>query len=143
MYVLKGKPLGINEMPWRRMFTTVTLALAILALVGSIVGVLIVGVPAVGGFLTGLGLVYLSFSIGISIALLTEKKSMKTAAAALAASYPFKILVFTGLLIFSPIPDDFRNGWFLAGAVMALLIQLALETKIIAKQRILYFDSVG
>ncbi|MFW0119443.1 hypothetical protein ACN08Y_05920 [Rothia sp. P5764] len=120
-----------------------TLALAILALVGSIVGVVIAGYPAAGAFLVGLGLVYLSFFIGILIALLTEKKSMKTAAVALAASYPFKILVFTGLLIFLPIPDGFRNGWLLAGAVTGLLVQLALETKIITKQRILYFDSVG
>lgn len=140
---MAGKPLAVNEMPWRKMFSSITLALAILALVGSIVGVLVAGIPAVGGFLTGLGLVYLSFSIGISIALLTEKKSMKTAAVALAASYPFKILVFTGLLIFAPIPDTFRNGWLLTGAVIALLIQLGLEAKIITKQRILYFDSVG
>ncbi|MFW0168838.1 hypothetical protein [Rothia sp. P4278] len=138
-----GKPLKVNEMPWRRMLTCVTLALAILALVGSIVGVVIAGYPAAGAFLVGLGLVYLSFFIGVLIALLTEKKSMKTAAVALAASYPFKILVFTGLLIFLPIPDGFRNGWLLAGAVTGLLVQLALETKIITKQRILYFDSVG
>lgn len=143
MDVVVGKPLGINEMPWRKMLASITVALAILALIGSIVGVLIAGFSAAGGFLTGLGLVYLSFSTGILILLLAEKKSMKTAAVALVASYPFKILVFTGLLLYFPLPDSLRNGWLLAGAVAGLAIQLVLETKIITKQRILYFDSVG
>lgn len=140
---MKAKPLGINEMPWRKIFRDVSLALAILALVGTIVGVLIAGKPAAGGFLTGLTLVYLSFAVGIMVVIPAEKKSMKAAAAALAAMYPFKILVFTGLLVFAPIPQDFRNGWLMAGALVALAAQLVIETKIISKQRILYFDSVG
>ncbi len=140
---MKAKPLGINEMPWRKIFRDVSLALAILALVGTIVGVLIAGKPAAGGFLTGLTLVYLSFAVGVMVVIPAEKKSMKAAAAALAAMYPFKILVFTGLLVFAPIPQDFRNGWLLTGALVALAAQLVIETKIISKQRILYFDSVG
>lgn len=140
---MRAKPLGINEMPWRKIFRDVSLALAILALVGTIVGVLIAGKPAAGGFLTGLTLVYLSFAVGIMVVIPAEKKSMKAAAAALAAMYPFKILVFTGLLVFAPIPQDFRNGWLLTGALVALATQLVIETKIISKQRILYFDSVG
>ncbi|MDO4821970.1 MAG: hypothetical protein Q4A03_08060 [Rothia sp. (in: high G+C Gram-positive bacteria)] len=135
--------MGINEMPWRKIFRDVSLALAILALVGTIVGVLIAGKPAAGGFLTGLTLVYLSFAVGIMVVIPAEKKSMKAAAAALAAMYPFKILVFTGLLVFAPIPHDFRNGWLMTGALVALAAQLVIETKIISKQRILYFDSVG
>ncbi|WP_237236637.1 hypothetical protein [Rothia nasimurium] len=135
--------MGINEMPWRKIFRDVSLALAILALVGTIVGVLIAGKPAAGGFLTGLTLVYLSFAVGVMVVIPAEKKSMKAAAAALAAMYPFKILVFTGLLVFAPIPQDFRNGWLLTGALVALAAQLVIETKIISKQRILYFDSVG
>lgn len=135
--------MGINEMPWRKIFRDVSLALAILALVGTIVGVLIAGKPAAGGFLTGLTLVYLSFAVGIMVVIPAEKKSMKAAAAALAAMYPFKILVFTGLLVFAPIPQDFRNGWLMTGALVALAAQLVVETKIISKQRILYFDSVG
>ena len=137
------KPLGVNEMPWLKIFRSVSLALAILALVGTIVGVLIAGKPAAGGFLTGLTLVYLSFAVGIMVVIPAEKKSMKAAAAALAAMYPFKIMVFTGLLVFAPIPQNFRNGWLLTGAVLALMAQLVIETKIISKQRILYFDSVG
>ncbi|WHS51159.1 hypothetical protein QM007_04075 [Rothia sp. SD9660Na] len=130
-------------MPWQKIFRDVSLALAILALVGTIVGVLIAGKPAAGGVLTGLTLVYLSFAVGIMVVIPAEKKSMKAAAAALAAMYPFKILVFTGLLVFAPIPQDFRNGWLLTGALVALAAQLVIETKIISKQRILYFDSVG
>lgn len=130
-------------MPWQKIFRDVSLALAILALVGTIVGVLIAGKPAAGGVLTGLTLVYLSFAVGIMVVIPAEKKSMKAAAAALAAMYPFKILVFTGLLVFAPIPQDFRNGWLLVGALVALAAQLVIETKIISKQRILYFDSVG
>ncbi len=129
-------------MPWQKIFRDVSLALAILALVGTIVGVLIAGKPAAGGVLTGLTLVYLSFAVGIMVVIPAEKKSMKAAAAALAAMYPFKILVFTGLLVLAPIPQDFRNGWLLTGALVALAAQLVIETKIISKQRILYFDSV-
>ncbi|WP_421082880.1 hypothetical protein [Rothia nasimurium] len=104
---------------------------------------LIGGKSAAGGYITGLALVYLSFLVAISIVIFAEKKSMKAAAISLVVAYPFKMVVLTSLLIFSPIPDDFRNGWFLAGAVLGLGTQLVMEVKIIAKQRILYFDSVG
>ncbi|WP_237224821.1 hypothetical protein [Rothia nasisuis] len=139
----RNKPLGIGELPWRRMFVSVSRALAIVALVGTMVGVLTTGKSAAGGFVTGLALVYCSFAVGIVTVILAEKKSMKAAAVALAASYPVKILVFTGLLLLAPIPEDFRNGWLLAGAVLGLAVQLVIETRIITRQRILYFDSVG
>ncbi|MGV3103109.1 hypothetical protein [Rothia sp. 88186D007BW] len=135
--------MGINEMPWLKIFQRVCCALAIVALVGTMVGVLTVGKSAAGGFLTGLALVYLSFLVGIMVVILAEKRSMKSAAVALLAMYPIKMMMFTGLLVLAPIPQDFRNGWFLAGASLALLVQLTIETRVISQQRILYFDSVG
>lgn len=132
-----------GQMPWMRMLGQVSLALAIVALVGTIGGVFISGNGAAGGFILGLGLVYLSFLVAITVVVVAERRSMGDAARALVASYVVKILLFTALLILVPIPEAYRNGWMLAGAVLALVIQLALETKIIMKQRLFYFDSVG
>ncbi|WP_237187981.1 hypothetical protein [Rothia nasimurium] len=139
----KAEPLAIGEMPWRRIAISVSRALAIVGLVGTIVGGAVNGTHAGGGYLLGLVLIYLSFLVAIALVILAEKRSLKAAAISLMVAYPFKMLVLTLLLVYLPIPDSFRNGWFLAGAVSGLLIQLAMEVKIIAKQRILYFDSVG
>lgn len=138
-----GKPLAIGQMPWKRMLAQVSFALAIVTLVGTIGGALISGSGAAGGFIIGVALVYLSFLIAITVVLAAERRSMSDAARALVASYVIKILLFTAVLLFVPIPDAFRNGWMLTGAIIALVIQLVIEMKIIMKQRIFYFDSVG
>lgn len=138
-----GKPLVIGQMPWKRMLAQVSLALAIVTLVGTIGGALISGSGAAGGFLTGAALVYLSFLVAIIVVLVAERRSISDAARALVASYIIKILLFTAVLLFAPIPEAFRNGWMLIGAITALVIQLVIEMKIIMKQRIFYFDSVG
>lgn len=141
--MLRSKPLPQGTMPWASMFSRISMALAILALVGTIGGGLSAGLPAAAAFLSGLALVYLTFASGVLLMLLTQKRSMKTAALALLASYPVKILIFTCLLLLAPLPEAWRNGWMLTGSLLALGVQLVMETKIIWKQRILYFDSVG
>lgn len=138
-----GKPLAIGQMPWKRMLVQVSLALAIVTLVGTIGGALISGSGAAGGFLTGVALVYLSFLVAIIVVLVAERRSMSEAATALVVSYVIKVLLFTAVLLFVPIPEVYRNGWMLVGAVAALALQLVIEVKIIVNQRIFYFDSVG
>lgn len=123
------------------MMCYVTLSFVILAIVGTIIGAIVEGSQAVGGFITGVAIVYLSFLISIVTVLVSERRSMTSAARSLVLAYVVKVVVFTLLLIFAPIPDGFRNGWMMVAALVAVVIQLALETAIITSQRLLYFDS--
>lgn len=134
---------AINQMPWGQMFRSVSAASLAYALAGGLLACWLTGGHGLGAFLLGLVLVYTSFLVSVCLVMLGERKSLTRAAQALLASYPLKIFFFTLLLVFLPLPDAFRNGWMLAGSLGALLLQLILEIKIVTKQRILYFDSVG
>lgn len=134
---------AINQMPWGLMLRSVSAASLAYALAGGLLAWVLAGGHGLGAFLLGLVLVYTSFLVSVCLVMLGERKSLTRAAQALLASYPLKIFFFTLLLVFLPLPDAFRSGWLLAGCLGALLLQLILEIKIVTKQRILYFDSVG
>ena len=128
-------------MPWWRILCYVTLSFVILAIIGTIIGAIIEGVDGAGGFLTGVGIVYLSFLISIVTVLVGERRSMTSAARSLVIAYVLKVVIFTLLLILAPVPDGFRNGWMMVAALIAILLQLGLEAYVITKQRLLYFDA--
>ncbi|SLE48218.1 Uncharacterised protein [Mycobacteroides abscessus subsp. bolletii] len=128
-------------MPWWRILCYVTLSFVILAIIGTIIGAIIEGVDGAGGFLTGVGIVYLSFLISIVTVLVGERRSMTSAARSLVIAYVVKVVIFTLLLILAPVPDGFRNGWMMVAALIAILLQLGLEAYVITKQRLLYFDA--
>lgn len=128
-------------MPWWRILCYVTLSFVILAIIGTIIGAITEGVNGAGGFSTGVGIVYLSFLISIVTVLVGERWSMTSAARSLVIAYVVKVVIFTLLLILAPVPDGFRNGWMMVAALIAVLLQLGLETYVITKQRLLYFDA--
>ena len=128
-------------MPWWRILCYVTLSFVILAIIGTIIGAITEGVNGAGGFSTGVGIVYLSFLISIVTVLVGERWSMTSAARSLVIAYVVKVVIFTLLLILAPVPDGFRNGWMMVAALIAVLLQLGLETYVITMQRLLYFDA--
>lgn len=139
MHRLFGNP-PVGQMPWWRILCYVTLSFVILAIIGTIIGAIIEGVDGAGGFLTGVGIVYLSFLISIVTVIVGELWSMTSAARSLVIAYVVKVVIFTLLLILAPVPDGFRNGWMMVAALIAILLQLGLEAYVITKQRLLYFD---
>lgn len=140
MHRLFGNP-PVGQMPWWRILCYVTLSFVILAIIGTIIGAIIEDVDGAGGFLTGVGIVYLSFLISIVTVIVGERWSMTSAARSLVIAYVVKIVIFTLLLILAPVPDGFRNGWMMVAALIAILLQLGLEAYVITKQRLLYFDA--
>lgn len=140
MHRLFGNP-PVGQMPWWRILCYVTLSFVILTIIGTIIGAIIEGVDGAGGFLTGVGIVYLSFLISIVTVLVGERRSMTSAARSLVIAYVVKVGIFTLLLILAPVPDGFRNGWMMVAALIAILLQLGLEAYVITKQRLLYFDA--
>ena len=140
MHRLFGNP-PVGQMPWWRILCYVTLSFVILAIIGTIIGAIIEGVDGAGGFLTGVGIVYLSFLISIVTVIVGELWSMTSAARSLVIAYVVKVVIFTLLLILTPVPDGFRNGWMMVAALIAILLQLGIEAYVIIKQRLLYFDA--
>lgn len=140
MHRLFGNP-PVGQMPWWRILCYVTLSFVILAIIGTIIGAIIEDVDGAGGFLTGVGIVYLSFLISIVTVIVGEWRSMTSAARSLVIAYVVKVVIFTLLLILTPVPDGFRNGWMMVAALIAILLQLGLEAYVITKQRLLYFDA--
>ena len=140
MHQLFGNP-PVGQMPWWRILCYVTLSFVILAIIGTIIGAIIEDVDGAGGFLTGVGIVYLSFLISIVTVIVGERWSMTSAARSLVIADVVKVVIFTLLLILAPVPDGFRNGWMMVAALIAILLQLGLEAYVITKQRLLYFDA--
>ena len=58
-------------------------------------------------------------------------------------AYPVKVLLAGALLLVVPWPQEGSRGWFLAGALLGVVLMLAAEVIAVRRLRIPYFAPAG
>lgn len=101
-------------------------------------GLLLGGGNAAVSALAGGGIVLLAVAVSWALVRLVGEQGGRVAAALLVA-YPVKVLAAGALLLVLPWPQEGSRGWFLAGAVLGVVLMLAAEVIAVRRLRIPYF----
>ena len=131
---------GIN-LPWKSIFFSVSKFFFLQVIVGTLVSAMFAQIPGILGYLSGVMLVFSCFSAGVLVAHWAGRRSMTDAARAMVVAYVVKVLILGMVLMLVPLPAEVRNGWMLMGALVSVVVWLAVEMKMMMNLRILYFDA--
>ncbi|MEV8165058.1 hypothetical protein [Rothia kristinae] len=112
------------------------------SLVLAAAGLLLGGSEAAVSALAGGGIVLLAVAASWALVRLVGEQRSR-AAAALLIAYPVKVLLAGALLLVVPWPQEGSRGWFLAGAVLGVVLMLAAEVIAVRRLRIPYFAPAG
>lgn len=130
-----------NNLPWKSIFVSVTKFFFLQAFLGTLVSAIFAQMPGLLGYLSGATLVFICFTIGVTVAALAGRRSMTDAARSMVVAYVVKVMILGMALMLIPMPDIIQNGWMLAGAIVSVVVWLAVEMRAMMRLRILYFDT--
>jgi hypothetical protein len=129
------------------MYTTIlrrlVVLVAVLAVVGSLVGYLVAGLPGVWGALMAAGVAVL-FMVGTVVTMmLTADKPLPIASAAGVGGWLVKMLVLFGILLAVRDRDFYSPGVFFVVLVLAVLGSLAVESAAVLRARVPTVEPAG